>query len=206
MQQYINELHIVGYGGLGKEIEFLLCAKFPNINLFFYDDSVQSKKVFKIETLYSINKPFNCLIAIGDPKVRESVYNNICQNKYISFPNIILSNFENYKYSINNKIGIGNLIMPQTNIGFNCSIGNFNLFGINSNLGHDVKIENFNFIGPNSFLAGNVKIENQCMLSFGTFVLQNISLTSFVNTMPYTAVYRNITKQGSYHGNPAKLI
>lgn len=206
MIENLSELHMVGYGGLGKEICFLLHSKYPKLTIIPYDDFTHNEEVFKIETLKSIKRPIHCLIAIGDPKGRESVYNVICQNKFISFPNIILSNFENYQYSNYNKIGIGNLIMPQTIIGFNCSIGNFNLLGVNSSLGHDVKIDNFNFIGPNSFLAGNVKIENQCMLSFGTFVLQKISLISFVKTMPYTAIYRNITKQGSYHGNPAKLI
>jgi acetyltransferase-like isoleucine patch superfamily enzyme len=206
MIENISELHMVGYGGLGKEVEFLLNSKFPKLRIIPYDDFSKNENVLKIEALKSIKRPVHCLIAIGDPKGRESVYNVICQNNFISFPNIILSNFENYKYSINNKIGIGNLIMPQTIIGFNCSIGDFNLFGVNSSLGHDVNIDNFNFIGPNSFLAGNVKIGNQCMLSFGTFILQKISLTSFVKTMPYTAVYKNITKQGSYHGNPAKLI
>lgn len=206
MNKTISDLHIVGYGGLGKEVIFLLNAKFPHINIIPYDDFSKDKKVLKIEVLKSINQPVDCLIAIGDGELKENIYNLLCKNKNISFPNIILSNFENYNFSDKNKIGIGNLLMPQTIIGYNSNIGNFNLFGVNSGVGHDATIGSFNFIGPNCFLAGNVKIENSCKLSFGTFILQKVSLVSNINTMPYTTIYKNLKIAGSYHGNPSKKI
>jgi acetyltransferase-like isoleucine patch superfamily enzyme len=202
----INELHLVGYGGLGKEIEFLIQSKFPKIKIIPYDDYSQQKGVNKIEKLKEISVPVDCIIAIGDPYDREKVYNTICNNKFIKFPNIILSNFENYNYSKNNTIGKGNLIMPQSIIGFNSRVGDFNLFGVNSGIGHDVNIGNFNFFGPSCFLAGNVRVENNCKFSFGTFVLQKVSITSSINTMPYTTIYKNIKTPGTYYGNPSKKI
>jgi acetyltransferase-like isoleucine patch superfamily enzyme len=206
MLKDISEIHLIGYGGLGKEIEFLINSKFPHINIIPYDDNSLDYKVKKIEKLKKIQSPISCVIAIADPKAKESIFINLKDQKNINFPNIILASFDTYLFSKKNIIGVGNLIMPQSLLGFNTKIGNFNLFGVNSGLGHDVTIGDFNFIGPNTFLAGDVKIENYCVLSYGTFVLQKISLTSYVKTMPYTAVYKKIIKQGSYQGNPAKLI
>lgn len=206
MLQNITELHLVGYGGLGKEIEFLINSKFPKINIIPYDDTLVGEKVKKISILKSISNPISCVIAIGDPKGREAVYNTLKTNNNINFPNIILSQFDSYNFSNKNIIGVGNLIMPQVIIGFNTILGNFNIFGVNSGLGHDVSIGNFNFIGPNCFLAGNVNVANNCKLSFGTFILQKVKLVSSINTMPYTCIYKNIKISGSYHGNPAKII
>lgn len=154
----ISELHIVGYGGLGKEIEFLINTKYPNINIIIYDDVVNLINVKKIEELKIVSIPINCVIAIGDPIGKMKVFAQLKDNKNISFPNIVLASLDTYLFSKKNVIGVGNLIMPQSLIGFNTKIGDFNLFGVNSGLGHDVIIGNFNFIGPNSFLAGDVKI------------------------------------------------
>jgi acetyltransferase-like isoleucine patch superfamily enzyme len=206
MTENFSELHMIGYGGLGRELEFLIGTKYPKINIIVYDDVVISTNVKKTVELEKIEYPINCLIAIGDPNGKLFVYNKLKKNKHIIFPNIILSNFESYNFSIDNIIGSGNILMPQCVIGYNTIIGDFNLFGVNSGLGHDVKIGNFNFIGPNCFLAGNVNISDNCKLSFGTFVLQKVTLTSNINTMPYTCVYKHLKTAGSYHGNPARII
>ncbi len=202
----INEIHLVGYGGLGKEIEFLLNSKFPNIHIIPYDDSIEENGIKKIDYLLNTKNPIFCIIAIGNPLAREKTFNILNNNKHIQFPNVFFTNFDSYNFSKKNIIGVGNIIMPQSIIGFNTIIGNFNLLGVNSGLGHDVAIGNFNFIGPNCFLAGNVKVGNNCKLSFGTFILQKISIVSNVNTMPYTSIYKNIKTEGTYHGNPAKYI
>jgi UDP-3-O-[3-hydroxymyristoyl] glucosamine N-acyltransferase len=202
----LTELHLVGYGGLGREIEFLLNSNYPKLQIFLYDDNSTVLKAKKISELKSINKSICCVITVGDPKVKETLFNLLKDNSNLHFPNIIFAKFDTYKFAICNKIGVGNIIMPQSIIGFNSIIGNFNLFGVNSGVGHDASIGNYNFIGPNCFLAGNVNIENSCKLSFGTFILQKTTLVSNINTMPYTSIYKNLKIPGSYHGNPAKII
>jgi acetyltransferase-like isoleucine patch superfamily enzyme len=206
MLNEVSELHIVGYGGLGKEIHFLIESKFPNIKFCFYDDFSKSAGVHPVSEILKLDGIIYCVIAIGDPVGRKKVFKLLENNENIVFPNVILTEFDSYEFSQNNKLGIGNIIMPNAIIGFNCNLGNFNLLGVNSGLGHDVKVGDFNFIGPNSFLAGNVTLANECKLSFGTFALQRISIVSNINTMPYTCIYKNLKKIGTYYGNPAKLI
>lgn len=202
----MDNLAIIGYGGFGKEIEFLIKSKFPRIKLSIYDDINTTENVLPIENILNVDYNLNCVIAIGDPKSRLNIYNKLKINKCIIFPNIIFSTFNSYPFSKDILMGEGNIIMPNVTVGINSVIGSYNVIGMNVGLGHDVEIGDYNFIGPNSFLAGSVKIGDNCKLSFGTSFMQKSSIVSETNTMPYTVIYRKIKKSGTYIGNPAKLM
>jgi acetyltransferase-like isoleucine patch superfamily enzyme len=202
----MDKLAIICYGGFGREIEFLIKCKFPEIQLYIYDDTNSTENILPIENLLKIDYNLNCVIAIGDPDSRLNIYNKLKSNKCLIFPNIIFSKFNSYPFSKDILIGNGNIIMPDVTVGINSIIGSFNVIGMNVGLGHDVEIGDYNFIGPNSFLAGNVKIGDNCKLSFGTSFMQKSSIISETNTMPYTVIYRKLKKSGTYIGNPAKLM
>jgi carbonic anhydrase/acetyltransferase-like protein (isoleucine patch superfamily) len=202
----MDNLAIIGYGGFGKEIEFLIKCKFPKIKLVIYDDTNTSENILSIDKILNIDYNLNCVIAIGDPNSRLNIYNKLKLNTYLIFPNIIFSTFKSYPFSKDILMGVGNIIMPNVTVGINSVIGSHNVIGMNVGLGHDVEIGNYNFIGPNSFLAGSVKIGDNCKLSFGTSFMQKSSIVSETNTMPYTVIYRKIKKSGTYIGNPAKLM
>jgi hypothetical protein len=202
-----SSIHIIGAGGFGLEIAYLVKCRFSYINLCLYDDSVIDDHIKPIESLIS-NKDISgdCILAIGDPDSRKNVYNRIKINSNLNFPNVDLSNDMNYPTSPHNPIGIGNIFMPGSIIGYNSQIGSFNVIGANVGIGHDVVIGDFNFLGPNSFLAGNSKIGDFCKLSFGTFIMQNGILCSNIKSMPYTVFYKSYRLPATYFGNPAKSI
>jgi hypothetical protein len=202
----MDNLAIIGYGGFGKEIEFLIKCKFPKIKIVIYDDTNTSENILSIDKILNVDYNLNCVIALGDPNSRLNIYNKLKLNTYLIFPNIIFSTFNSYPFSKNILMGEGNIIMPNVTVGINSVIGSHNVIGMNVGLGHDVEIGDFNFIGPNSFLAGSVKIGDNCKLSFGTSFMQKSSIVSETNTMPYTVIYRRLKKSGTYIGNPAKLI
>jgi NDP-sugar pyrophosphorylase family protein len=202
-----NTLHIVGSGGFGLEIAYLLKCHYPDIHYFMYDDNGIDNQIRTLEFLiHDKNIAGDCVIAIGEPEVRRDVFNRMKQNSSLNFPNVDLSNDTKYPTSPLNSIGIGNIYMPGSIIGYNSQIGSFNILGANVGIGHDVVIGDFNFIGPKSFLAGNSKIGDFCKLSFGTFIMQNGLLCSNIKSMPYTAFYKKYKLPGTYFGNPAKSI
>ena len=202
-----DTIHIVGAGGFGMEIAYLLQNRFAGFNYCMYDDSVIGENIKTIENLVLDQEVIgDCILAIGDPDVRRDVFNRIKQNSNLNFPNVDLSHDMNYPTSPHNSIGIGNIYMPGSIIGYNSQIGSFNILGANVGIGHDVVIGDFNFLGPNSFLAGNSKIGDFCKLSFGTFIMQNGFLCSNIKSMPYTAFYKKYKLPGTYFGNPAKSI
>jgi hypothetical protein len=200
-------IHIVGSGGFGKEISYLINCRFPDHKVFIYDDFDISDNVKPIEDLVCNAEIIgDCILAIGDPEQRRNVYNRIKENLNLNFPNVDLSRNSDYPTSPHNSIGFGNIYMPGSILGYNSQIGSFNILGANVGIGHDVVVGNFNFIGPNSFLAGNVIIGDFCKLSFGTFIMQNGLLGSNIKSMPYTVFYKKYKISGTYFGNPAKSI
>lgn len=202
-----DTIHIIGAGGFGMEIAYLIKNRFPGFNYCMYDDSVSGDNIKTIENLvFNQEVVADCILAIGDPEVRRDVFNRIKGNTNLNFPNLDLSNDMNYPTSPHNSIGIGNIYMPGSIIGYNSQLGSFNIIGANVGIGHDVVIGDFNFLGPNSFLAGNSKIGDFCKLSFGTFIMQNGLLCSNIKSMPYTAFYKKYKLSGTYFGNPAKSI
>lgn len=202
-----NFVHIVGAGGFGMEISYLLNCRFPYLNFCRYDDNLSGNYTKPIEFLVNNQEIIgDCILAIGDPEQRRNVYNRIKENLNLNFPNIDLSNNTDYPTSPHNSTGVGNIYMPGSILGYNSQIGSFNILGANVGVGHDVVIGDFNFIGPNSFLSGNSKIGDFCKLSFGTFIMQNGLLSSNIKSMPYTVFYKKYKISGTYFGNPAKSI
>ena len=202
-----DSIHIVGSGGFGKEIAYLVKCHYPNVNFFWYDDNLSGNHIKSIDFLVC-DKDISgdCILAIGDPAARRDIYNRVKGKYKLNFPNIDLSNSLSYPTSSSNSIGVGNIIMPGAIIGLNSKVGSFNVLGANVGIGHDVVIGDFNFLGPNCFLAGNSQIGDFCKLSFGTFIMQNGFLCSNIKSMPYTAFYKKYKLPGTYFGNPAKSI
>ena len=202
----MKSLSIVGYGGFGKEIEYLIRNKFKGIKIDVFDDFDKSINVNPIQNLLNIKVNTNCIIAIGNPVDRMNIHSLLKINSNIIFPNIFFSDFKAYPFSDENQLGIGNIIMPDVMIGFKSKIGSFNLIGSRVTLGHDVELGNYNFLGPNCFLAGSVKVKDNCKFSFGTSFVQRATVTSNINTMPNSVVYKKLKISGTYSGNPCKLI
>jgi hypothetical protein len=202
-----NSIHIIGAGGYGVEIAYLVKCQYPIVNIFYYDDNLRDDHIWPIDFLIGDKEiSGDCILAIGDPAVRRDIVNRVKGNSKLNFPNIDLSNSLSYPTSSANSIGVGNIIMPGAIIGLNSKVGSFNILGANVGIGHDVEIGDFNFIGPNCFLAGNSKIGDFCKLSFGSFIMQNAYLCSNIDSMPYTAFYKKYKIPGTYFGNPAKSI
>jgi hypothetical protein len=200
-------IHIIGAGGFGMEISYLIKCFYPNLKILMYDDKVIGDNIQSIDTLVNNRMIIgDCILAIGDSELRGNIHSRIKENSNLNFPNIDLSQNSDYPISPLNSIGVGNIYMPGSILGYNSQIGSFNIFGTNVGVGHDVVIGDFNFIGPNSFLAGNSKIGDFCKLSFGTFIMQNGILKSNIKSMPYTVFYKKYKKPGTYFGNPAKSI
>jgi sugar O-acyltransferase (sialic acid O-acetyltransferase NeuD family) len=201
----MKTLHIIGAGGFGKEVAHLVASKNEYTEILFHaDDDIDQIGVLSIDSLIDSKETLYCVIAIGDNNLRELIFNRLQENSLLKFINLDFRDNSAYPNSPQNIIGSGNIIMPNSIIGVYSSIGSFNIIGSNAGFGHHVNLGDFNFIGPGSFLAGSVQIGSHCTLSFGTGIMPKVKIESNINTMPYTVIYKNIRKPGSYTGNPAK--
>ena len=168
----MKKIALVGSGGLGREVLGII----QTINreekvwdfIGFYDDNLSDKLInnysirAKIETLNSIKEELAVVIAIGNPKIKELIYNKI-NNSNISFPAIIHPSVINYDEETTN-IGEGVVIGANTVLTVNIEIGKQVYINTASIISHDVSIGNFSMIMPTVAISAGASIEERVYL------------------------------------------
>lgn len=202
---------IVGAGGFAKEVAFLL-SRIPKYDLLgFVDDNylklpkdILGKPVLgPISKLLSYNFEINVAIGIANPKLKKKVYEELMENPYLGFPNLI---DPTALIGLDVKLGIGNIIMANTTYTADITIENFNMINIGSTIGHDTTLGNYNAIYPSVNISGNVTLGNENEIGVGTKIIQDILIGDRNIIGAGTVVIRNIESQTKNVGIPAKLI
>ncbi len=151
---------IVGAGGLGKEIAFLI-IDLPEFELVgFYDDGFEkNEKVLgehevlgTLQVLNEIQKEVSIVIAFGNPKTRKKIWEYLQSNANILFPNLIhplalLVNTERIQ------LGNGVVIFPQAVLTTDIIIGNNVIVHTGASVHHDVSVGSHSVIMPGARLV-----------------------------------------------------
>lgn len=205
------EVIIVGAGGFGKEVAFLI-DRLQQINLLGFVDNAYETLPSKIlgypifgDLLYLQNysNELAVVLAIANPDAKEKIYNNLSKNQNLHFPNIIDSTA---LIGPNTKIGIGNILMPYTTYTAECLIGNFNMINMHSTIGHDTNIGNFNSIFPNVNISGNVSVGSKNLLGVGTKIIQGITIKDEIITGAGSVVISDLSSRTKNVGVPTRQI
>ena len=167
---------IIGAGGHAVSIANVAHGSRMDV-VAFVDDNKVGTNLLNIPVISSnqcINEYItaNLAIAIGDNAVRERV-----SNEYKSampnarFPALIHSSAV---VGINTEIGDGTVVMPQVNIGPNCTVKEFCILNTASSIDHDCEMDAFSSIAPRVVTGGNVKIGLGSAVSIGSTVEHGI--------------------------------
>lgn len=201
---------IVGAGGFGKEIAFLLQQQNEYQWVGFVDDrkseqsDVLGKPVIgKIADLLQVKTPMAVFLGIAAPTVKESIYEQLRQNPHLLFPNLFAPSA---LIGLNVQLGIGNILMPYTTYTADISIGDFNMINIGSTIGHDSIIGSYNAIFPNVNISGAVTLGDKNELGVGTKIIQERSIGDGNIIGAGSVVIRDIPHHSKWMGVPAKII
>lgn len=210
----MKDLYIIGSGGFSKQVieiveEVNKSEKKYNLKGIIDDDKdSEGKKIlgYKVvgNTNYlhqlSLKKEINAVIAIGEGKTREKIYNSLPNIKWINLihPKSIISKYIS--------IGEGNIICGGVVINPECKIGNHVNLNIGSTLGHDVRLSDFTTIMPGANLSGNVNVENNTTIGTGSAIIQEINIGEKSTIGAGAVVVRNTDGNSLYIGIPAKKI
>ena len=208
----LNDIVIIGCGGLAKEMAFLLeeinrSSKKWNILGFVANDDCDSLKyniVGNDEWLLNCREKINVVLGIGIPQIKFDIYNRFKINTNILFPNIIHPNvtgdWERISFEVGNVFTAGNSFTTDI------KIGSFNLVNLNCTIGHNVIIESFNVINPSVNISGGVSLGNRILLGTGAQVLQYLSIGDDCIIGAGSVVTKSISINGTYVGIPAKKV
>lgn len=209
----MEDIVIVGAGGFGREVEWLIeriNQKEKKWNLLGYVDDNKikneivgnSKNLFSIEELLKIDKKTNAVIAVGNSVTRKEICSKLKQNKNIIFPNLIDPSVIMGKLDI----GKGNIICAGTIITVNVKINDFTIINLDCTIGHDDILNDFVTIYPSVNVSGNVTIEECTEIGTGTQIIQGKTIFKNCIIGAGAVVNKNIEEEGTYVGVPARRI
>jgi len=212
----MNNIYILGFGGLAREVCFLIeeinrnCKQW-NIMGFVSKDKtdvgiqVGKYSIICCENELSVLTDIHVAIGFGSPAISNKVVSYLKQkNPNINFPNLIHPNVTGDWDNI--KINEGNIICSGCSLTTDITIGSFNLLNLNVTIGHDSNIQDYNVINPSANISGAVTLEGQSLIGTGTQILQNIFIKSCAVIGAGSVVTKSIRESGVYVGVPAKKI
>ncbi|KIH71418.1 hypothetical protein [Salinicoccus roseus] len=207
------DLYIVGAGGLGRGLaDALIYDNGESIeesfgDIYFIDDYQVNKTINGILVKKSIvdfiNTKTECLVlnAIGEPKLRRKVQNQLSDNTLFKFPNFIDKDVKIYNNII---LGEGNIVTRGVVFSTNIEIGDFNLIHFNCTIGHDVKIGNYNCIYPLTSISGYTELGNENMLGTNSSTLPSVILGNDIIVGANSLVNKNFLNEKKIYGSPAR--
>lgn len=211
--QYNKTLAIVGAGGFGREMESWISQSklmeeyeiigYLDDNLCSLDNYESDYKIIDSISLESLRKAKNVLIAISSKDVKKVIFDYYKNDGGFNIINFFHASCVRGKYS---KVGLGLIATPNTIVSCNTTIGDGVFINSGSQIGHDVEIGDYVSIMANVDIGGGAIIGDNVFIGSGATILPGVKVTSNIKIGAGSIVLRNIRKEGTYFGNPAKKI
>lgn len=204
---------VLGAGGHAKVIADII-IKTKNKVIGFLDDNIQIgtqiinyqdkeiKVIGKISDsmqLLKENENLKFIIGIGNNNIRRKLAENY------KLPYITLIH-PSVNISIQTNIEAGSVIMANATINAGAKIGKQCIVNTGAVIEHDNVLEDYVHISPNVALGGTVKVGRCTHIGIGATVRNNINICENSIVGAGAVVVKNIEKEGTYIGIPAKLV
>lgn len=212
----MNKVAIIGAGGLGREVKYLIddinAVSLSKIELIgYYDDAISKGQVIvgtitclgKIEDLLHYTDDLGIVFGLGDTLIKKQILTIIEKNKFLNYPNIIHPNAHITKGVL---FGKGNLIAYGCFLSCDVVIGDFNFMNTYCAVGHNTVIGNGNVFMPRVQISGDVIIGNENFWGMSASVLQGKKVGDENKINGYTFLTKSISNKRVYFGVPGKKI
>jgi len=213
MKENIIELVIVGAGGMGREVFSWLSYEIKgkeNIKIKgFLDDNPDAlagfhypNKIIGKISEYEPLKNERVVLSILDPKTKRRIAEYLmtrgAEFYTLIHPTAIIGT--------NIKMGKGIIICPNCILTNDITIGDFVFINTNSTIGHDAIIGDYTSINGKVEITGRVKVGNGCLFGVGAKVIPGRVINDGAKIGAGSIVIRNVQRDVTVFGNPAKRI
>ena len=190
------KLALFGYGGHAREA----ACQIEQEVTFFVDDKYSNDIAKPISEFNP--EEYMMMVAVADSKARAEVVSKLPkETKYFTFIHPSVHIMDD-----NIEVGYGSFIGANSILTTNIKLGKHTLLNRGNHIGHDSLIGDYFSMMPCAVIGGNVTIGDNVYLGSCSNVREKINITSDVLIGMNAAVVKDITKNGTYVGVPAKKI
>lgn len=207
----MREIVIVGAGGLGREVAWLI----EDINrhggdwriLGFSDDvAIKGTLINGYPVLGNLSwlceQRTNVAIAIGNPSARKNVRARL-QNSANTYPILV---HPSSIVSPLTRLSDGVIVCAGNIISLNAEIGQQAFINLSCTVGHDVRVGDFCVIMPGVNISGNVCLGSCVSIGTGTAIIQGVTVGERGIVGAGAVVVRDLPPDCTAVGSPARPI
>ena len=210
----MTDIIIIGAGGLGKDVQWLLerineIEETWNI-LGYVDDGIKAGSLVDdlpilgtVDYLLEYERELAVVCAIASAKVRRRIIKKLEQNDKLVFPNVI---DPSALLSKRIKMGKGNIILAGNILSVDIQLEDFCIFNADCTIGHDVVMESYVTVYPSANVSGCVEIGHETEIGTGCHIIQGIKIGSSTIVGAGAVVIRELPPCCTAVGNPAKPV
>ncbi|MBC5837046.1 acetyltransferase [Flavobacterium muglaense] len=210
----MDKIAIVGAGGFGREVKFLIDQINIEKNKYefvgFFDDGLVKGDIVngfpvlgKVSDINNLNESTAIVIAVAIPQIRKDIYNKI-SNSFAYFPTLIHPNVIIGTDFVT--VGKGSIICASTIITVNINIGEFVILNLQCTVGHDTIIKDFCSFMPSVNVSGEVIIEECVYVGTGAKIINLLNIGKNTIVGSGAVVAKSLPGNCTAVGIPAKPI
>lgn len=195
----VKRLVIIGASGHGKVIADIAIRNGYE-DIVFLDDDQNVKECAGFPVIGKTSKAKEIdgdkIVAIGNPKVRERIQEEISGVITLIHPDAVISRRV--------EIGKGTVVMAGAVINSDSVVGDGVIINTGASLDHDCVIEDFSHVSVGAHIAGTVRVGKRTWIGAGAVVINNINICGDCMIGAGAVVVKDISISGTYVGVPAK--
>lgn len=204
-------LFIYGSGGLGKEVYDLACrinivknmwSKISFIDDIREENSLNNVKVYKFDQLLLEKDNCECIIAVGEPNLREKLFNKLKSNG-LKIATLIDPSATISPFAIINE---GCIISPWVLVSSGAFIDSNCLIQTYVNIGHDIRIGRHSVFSSCVCPGGFDVFGEKVYIGMGSLIREKLNIGDNVIISMGSSVFNDIPSDVIVMGNPARVI
>jgi len=208
----MNNIVIIGAGGFGREVAWLIEEineneeKWNLLGFVDDDENYHNKSLNGYPVLGNVDwlksKEVHAVCAVGNPIVKKKIINRL-HGSNIKYPVLI---HPNVRHSSSVDFGEGTIVCLDTVLTVNIKIGNHVIINLDCTIGHDAIIKDYSTILPSVNVSGYVLIKDEVSVGTGTQIIQGITIGEKTTIGAGSVVVRDLPSKCVAVGSPAKAI
>lgn len=191
------QIVIAGNSGFAREVSGWLTQRRIAVRKCIFDD--EEKKLSMEDYVPQPTDEF--VIAIADPKGRESVATRLSKMAGVKFHNLHLMTA-----NVNVVCGLGNVWCPTSLVSAGTRVGDFVQVNVMTSIGHDVRVGNFCTFSSHVDICGWVEIGDRCFFGSGSRVFPKVKIGNDVTVGAGAIVMNDLPDGTTVYAQPARTL